>query len=313
MARRDAIWAYVPQSNSGVIDALEQRVIGPAPEPSVVIFGSSRARDGIIPRQRELGLPEKSVLNLGLTAGTPFDALALYHRNRSKLAKARVMVLALEDWHFNARIGPNARERRFASLGERIGVFDVRNTLSLIVGWAWRTYDAREPAQQAVAALMGHRSREFPIADDGRIIWRSNEANAGPASSDATERADDFYHPFALSSGRMRQIRRFVSTAREDGARVMLLRVPWRDAYVDYVQQRYPSEFQATDDALRSVDADEAGLFSRASTLGIADTHFHDYGHMTPVGAERFTRSLALRMTQRFGSLGGSERQSTRQ
>ncbi|MCA9537262.1 MAG: hypothetical protein KC620_00155, partial [Myxococcales bacterium] len=123
VARDERIWSAAPRTASGVFAVLEAQVIEPAEAPQVVLLGSSRVRDAVPPRALEaaLGLPRGAVLNLGLTSGTPLDALTLYRRHRDKLGRARVLLLGVEDWYLNGAMPPTDRERRFATWAERVG------------------------------------------------------------------------------------------------------------------------------------------------------------------------------------------------
>src|SRR5882762_9647086 len=104
VARTDWIWARAPDSQGGMLDAVEAMIIRPAPPPRVLIMGSSRIHDAVLPRtmERILGLSEGTVLNLGISAGTPFDALTLYRRNRDQLRHAKAIVIGTDDWQMNA-------------------------------------------------------------------------------------------------------------------------------------------------------------------------------------------------------------------
>ena len=294
-ARREWLWSRDRSSASGIIDGMEELVIAPSAGPSLLFMGSSRARDALVPRQLEdrLSLPRGSVLNLGLTAGTPFDALIVYRRNRAKLSSARTLVFAIEDWHLNERFPTGVLDRRFATLSERIGVFDQQGTTSLVAGWVWRTYDAQEPLQDFLTSLAGSNPRSLRVSEDGRIIYRDHEMDEGPERTDVDIWAEHFYRPFALGGGRLGQLRALIDLAREDGMRVIVVRLPWRDAYVDEVTRRFPREFLETTRLSGEIAGAEVILYERASALGVSDRSFYDYGHLTPPGAKIMTDRIA--------------------
>jgi hypothetical protein len=295
VARRDWIWSRDPASPSGVIDAMEQLIIRKASPPTVLVMGSSRARDAIVPAvlERELGLPRGAVMNLGITGGTPFDGLTLYRRNRDRLRHAQLLVFAIEDWHLNESFPPGVLDRRFATLDERIGVFDRDATLSLVVGWLWRTYDAQEPLRELGASVTRDGSRTLRVTDDGRIGWRRQELEEGPTSVDVQTSVAQFYTPFRLGRGRLRQLEQLLALARQDGLQALVVRLPWRDAYVDAVRARYADQLDATAALTRDVAGARVVLFERASALGIPEHWFYDYGHLTLLGARRLTGRLA--------------------
>ncbi len=310
--RTELPWAWETATPSGVVDGIEQKIIAKSPDPTVLILGSSRARDGILPRQLEqaLHLPPGAALNLGITGGTPFDALTLYRRNRAKLRRAKLLVFAVEDWHMNARFPPGTLDRRFATLEERWHTFDGESTVSLVAGWVWRTYDAQEPLRNFAVSLIRGR-RQLRVTDDLRISWRDKDLEQGPAHVAPERWLQRFYGDFELGRGRFDQLNQLLQLATSDGLQVLVVRLPWRDAYVNAVQARYASAFAQTTQLTRTLPA-KLVLFERCSSLGIADQDYYDYGHLALRGARLMTDVLASRIREDFPSvLGDVAAQST--
>jgi hypothetical protein len=295
LARQERLWSWVPASNSGVVDAIERQVITPAQAPQVLLMGSSRVRDGVAPRQLEaaLHLPEGAVLNLGLTRGTPWDAALLYRRNRDKLKQARLLVVGVEDWSFNAAVSPNERYRRFASLSDRVGVYNPDWTRSLVVGWIWRTYDAQGPLRNLLTSALKGRPKDLPIAPDGRVQWRKKESDTGPKDLDLSLDVERAFRKFEVTDGLNDQLRDLIALAREDGLTVVLVQVPLRDAYIDLAAQKYPDALARYRDNLRHFSDTPQLIYERASDLGISPEWYYDYGHLTAPGARVFTDRLA--------------------
>lgn len=297
LARQDWVWTWVPASNSGIVEAMESQVIATAPPPQVLLMGSSRIRDGVAPRQLEqaLGLPEGSALNLGLTRGMPYDAALLYKRNRERFKGARLLVLGVEDWNFNAALSPNERYRRFATLSERVGVYNGDWTRSLVAGWVWRTYDAQGPLRRLLKSAARGRQTQLPLAEDGRIKWRAKEKQTGPEVVDVSLDVKRAYRHYTRRQGLEDQLRALVAMAREDGVEVLLVQVPLRDAYLARAQEDYPEGLQLYRDALASFEGVSQEIWWESSALGIRQDWYYDYGHLTPPGAKVFTQALAQR------------------
>lgn len=305
MARQEWLWDFEPRSNSGIVDVLEDDVIEAAEDPRVVIMGSSRIRDAVAPRLAEdmLGLPTGSVLNLGLTGGTAFDAVKLYERNRAKLSQADVVVLAVEMGNFLADPVPSPRVRRFATFEERLA-WEGESRASLIIGYFWRTYDARGQLTALADRIIRGQSTEAPIAEDGRVVWRDPEAE-NPSEVDSGAFADLFFAGRAVGEGYLPYVESLVSYLRADGVALVLVHVPTSDEYADVVAANYPlisenfTEVLSQLEGVRAIDHKE-----RASHVpGLEDSHFYDYGHLTDEGAVLTTRYYAGFLADTFPRL----------
>ncbi|MCB9549894.1 MAG: hypothetical protein H6706_29150 [Myxococcales bacterium] len=294
VARPDWLWRLVPRSGAGIVDVLETRVIARAEAPQIIVMGSSRVRDALSPRdlERALRLPTGAVLNLGLTSGTPFDAVTLYRRNRAKLRTARLLLVGLEDWYLNGAMAPTERDRRFADLSERWSDWDGELRLSLLLGYVWRTYDARDVIRETLQALARRRVRDVPLAPDGRLLWRADEPQTGPVDVDVLAELDGFFRDDRPGLGRRAQLARLIALAQADGLEVRLLRVPWRDAYLDARHTRHPAADARWRAWIDSLTPPPLGA-ERASAVGLLPTDFVDYGHLAGRGATLFASLIA--------------------
>jgi hypothetical protein len=92
-----------------------------------------------------------------------------------------------------------------------------------------------------------------------------------------------------------------IALARADGLDVVVVQMPLRDAYVEQAQRRYPDALRQYAELLGSLGPEVAvWRYDRASSLGIQDRWFYDYGHMTTRGAEVMTRALGERLKARL-------------
>ncbi len=294
VGRREWIWTAVRGSDMGLIHLIEQEVIPSAPRPRVLLLGSSRMRDAVLPLQlaRLLGVPAGSVLNLGMASGTPFDGLTLYRRHREKLSQAHVLVVSAEDWYVNAGISPRDSDRRFATLRERATDYSLEDSLALIVGWFWRTYDARYAIARWLQCQFDECEGSAYVGPDGRVIYDREDPLEGPHELNVTEHVDRFYQNYEWSEGRLNQLARLVAEARRDGLRVIVVQFPYRDEYLAAVRDRHAEAYEQYLQRLRRLEGAELLLYETASDAGIAPTYFRDYGHMTPLGAALMTERL---------------------
>ncbi len=304
VARQRWWWTCAPSSPSAALEVVEQALIAPARRPIIVIMGSSRHRGGLLPRRMEerLSLPEGSILNLSIPMGTPFDALTLYRRNREKLSRARLLIVGLDDWDLNASLPLNDRDRRFATLRERLALYDRRQIPGLLLGWAWRTYDANGPIRFFFRDFILGGKRTPPVADEGRMNWeRKPEVLVGPDDIEVTKDLDPFYWNYTPATGRLKQLDLLIQLAREDGVQVMALRLPMRASYTKLARARHGPAYASFLQALAGIRGARVQVYESGSDIGIPDRHFQDYGHLTRLGSEAMSDRLAdlLRATYR--------------
>lgn len=300
VARSGWIWSYEARSDTGIVDVLEQEVIPHVNDPSVVFLGSSRVRDAVQPRDLEIlmDLPRDSVLNLGLTSGLGFDSLKLYERNREMLSMAEIAVVGAEIFDFTESPRPDARARRYATLGERLD-WPGFDKLGLLVGYLWRTFDVRDQVRGLVTSSWRGRNETLPIDPDGRIAWR-DPVEAGEPTVDVSGVASQIA---GVEPGRGHSIyiEELISMLREDGVEVWVVHVPVRDETARAFEESNPelvAHFRQSIQDFEGVVGIDAPW--QASSLGMRDTSFYDYGHPAASGARV--------LTQHYARLLGDER-----
>jgi hypothetical protein len=236
-------------------------------------------------------------VNVSVASGTPFDGLTLYRRNRAKLSRAKLLVFGVEDWYANASYPPSTLDRRFATLSERFGVFDEEGTLSLLGGWLWRTSDARLPLKALSRSLGRGRPKQAWFGPTGRLVFPQFDIKEfGPDVTNIAETVKRYYEPYTPGRGRFRQLAELIALARQDGLKVLLVRMPWRDAYVDAVSTSHPKELAYSELLVREMKDVDIELYARNSALGIPDNAFYDFGHLTESGTRLMSPILARRI-----------------
>ena len=302
LARQDWTWGWIAQSPSGIFDAIETQLIEPAEGLQVVVMGSSRIQDGVSPRglEKELGLPEGSAISLAMTSGRPFDALMLYERHREKFSKARVLVMEVAEFQFNGGFSPSERERRFATLDQRLSLYDPQNTRSMLAGWVWRTYDAQGPLRRLIKSAVKKPVTKLALTEDGRINWRNKTLEEGPETIDAAPSVHKMYHRFYMSQARLENLHKLVELAREDGLDVMLVQMPVRDSFVDIVEKKHADDYAAFVAATDKVPGVRLHRWVRGSELGLKPTDYYDYGHVTNRGSRAITTALGQKIKADF-------------
>jgi hypothetical protein len=293
------VWASVPHSDVGIVDALEQEVIAPASAPSILVLGNSRARDAVAPRQLEkaLGVPRGSVMNLALTRGTAFDAAGLLERNASAFSQVDLILFNVDLIQLDGSLEPNERVRRFADLEQRLHEFPIDRTLDLVAGWIWRTYDARDAIRRTLKAAAIGAPPGVPIAEDGRVRWRDDAMNRRSHRISMRRYARSHLRNFIVEPRAVEQLATFVEAQRALGREVVLFEVPFRDEFVTAARREHGAAWAAYIHALDEIAAD-LGLWRwpSARNAGLRAAQYHDYGHLRDPGARRFTAALAGRI-----------------
>lgn len=305
VVRTDWFWESIPNSVAGIVDAVENDVIiQHRGEPiDVLLLGNSRLLDAVPPREleRELKLRPKSVLNLSMTGGTPFDLRHLYESNREELKRARVVVLDFELSYLNGDVDLNDRVQRTATLTDRLDLFSgTPELLPALIGWGWRTYGVRGSFAGSLRQFLDTSPGPSPIADDGRINWPPSGEIGVPCNDEGyiTERAFMLAHAPPEFSVWKSQQSTLIRMLREDGAIIILTHVPLRTAIVEAAQSRFPSNAECLVEKWKehASQCDSTLFIDRGVTINLSDDEFYDYGHLRPSGASKFTKSLAAHM-----------------
>jgi hypothetical protein len=264
-------------------------------------FGSSRVRDGIAPRslEKSLGLPTGAVVNMGITQGTPFDALTLYRRNRERLKSAKIALFGLDFFQFDQSTRVNERVNRFATFSERLDMYDGEDTLPLLVGSVWRTYDSRVPVRRYLKALFDEKmTKPLPMTKDGRLIWHHRKVR----KDDMARRARQWLGTWKASAKRLSILETLIAELKADGVEVALFQLPTRDGFWRESRERYGAKCDRYYAMVRGVaETHDVALYDweGGKALGLKSEDFYDWGHMSNKGARTFSKVLAKTLKEK--------------
>jgi hypothetical protein len=302
VARQDWFWGWVPHSQIGVIDALEKQVL-PESEPLVLFTGSSRVRDAIAPRTLEtsLRLPKHTVLNLGLTMGTPFDAEILYRRNRAKLSQAKLVFFGVEPFQLDVYNRPTERILRYGTLRDRLKLMSRDEAAYRVAGYVWRTLDIGPAMRRFLKSPFKDMPELPPLAKDGRVQWRTERDNKRAGKRRVTVEARRFFRHWTYSPNRQRQLRELIELYEADGMTVVVFQVPARDSFWAYAHSKWPQKIKAYSKHVREAAAGhQVYMFWDGSDHSLLSRNFYDYGHLKPGPARRFTRKIGTLIKKNF-------------
>jgi hypothetical protein len=278
----------------------------PESKPLVLFTGSSRVRDAIAPRtlEKSLGLPEGSVLNLGLTMGTPFDTEILYLRNRDKLRQAKLVFFGVEPYQLDYHNRPTERILRYGTLRDRLKLIDEDDAAYRVAGYLWRTLDTGPAIQRFIKSWFKAQPELQPIAADGRVQWRTKAQNKVARRRSVRAEARRFFYRWRYSPNRQRKLRELIELFEEDGMTVVVFQVPARDRFWSYAQKKYPKKIKSYSTHVREAAAGhDVFLFWDGKGQGLRPRNFYDYGHLKPGPARRFTRKMGALIKKHYPEL----------
>jgi hypothetical protein len=307
--RQRWFWAAEPRSDVGIYYALEDMARSSKIRPKILIFGDSRMRSGVdaFLLEQELGLKRGEVVNLALTAGTPWDVKLFLARNPWLLDSARLILYQPSDWQFNEYFPPINRVKRFATLQDRARYKDFGTASELVTDYFLQTAAAKEVfkgqvnslGSRLIKTLLGKYKKAPDLVDvrTGRIRWRVNEAETGPDSVDIEKDITSFYKDFQYSARVEDDLKKTIEQAQGKGIRFVFVDIPVRDIYVSEAVSKYPRHYNEYNQKIHALSRRYNIVFlgdsDTKAMAGIAENYFYDYGHLALKGERAFTLWLA--------------------
>lgn len=310
--RQRWFWAAVPRSDVGIYYVLEEQIQSSNTKPKIIVFGDSRARSGVFSYllEQKSGLKRGEVINLSLTAGTPWDAKLFIKRNPQLMDSVLLVLYQPSDWQFNENFPPINRVRHFATLAERFSYERFSTKVELLSGFFIHAIAAREVAKGHLRRLMNNTVKlitgkyhpQPPLVDSitGRVMYRMDESEIGPDSVDVTDDLVSFYRDFSYSNRVAGDIIDIITLTRQAGSEFVFIDIPTRMCYVEAVKDSFNREYNEYRDSLTSLASRyEIPIWGDSTTkvqAGITENLYYDYGHLTLEGMRRYSSWLAERM-----------------
>ncbi len=308
LSRADWPYRKYPSSYVGTFLAQEQALRRDPVPPRIIILGNSRSKCGLLAQDMErlLGLPKGAVLNLSIESGDHYDNYIFQKRNRQLMNSARLLIYGVDAYEWNADFPLSERFPHFAGLTDRLS---LEPSVPSLFGWFFRT---EEKAALYHAIFRRIKAR---LAAATRILTQAagNDPPTKPSASAAHPetvegRVSFWYKHFRLSPKRQALLQQVVTTAHEDGQRVVILQLPFRDEYMQEVFRAHASDYKAYQQSIRNLDGVDVRLFETASDCGLEPMDFEDWDHLNSAGAGKFTqvwcRWLAAHERAALDSLG---------
>jgi hypothetical protein len=300
---------------------LGEEVIPLYERPRLLVFGTSRVKEGVSPGhvERAAGLPDRSVVNLGLRGGRPTDFLRLYEENHRRLRGAKVVLIGVDEWFFSPGFPLDPRNRMALAWGDRMrltddgaswgGGFSLEREKLILDGLV--ALRLRAPyVLKAVPMQLGlRRSRPQSLTPDRMVVSERRGADHLPNDF----RLRQHYRDFDQSPHYVDHMRRLVTGLQADGLTVLLFQMPNRPDYQALVSAQEGEAFARHLQTTRDLAADLGVEFlewHQAAACGLSPDDYLDYGHMQPEGAARFSEFLVEVLRSR--DLLGVLREETR-
>ncbi|HLX59763.1 MAG TPA: hypothetical protein VKX17_00645 [Planctomycetota bacterium] len=289
----------VPEtSRQGEIFFMENEVLPHFDKPKIVLLGSSRMRRAVVPVQldAELGLPKNSTVNLGLAMARVYESLYLYERNEAQLKDAKLVILNLDDWQVST--GPKMSNSLYETHGpllERLRFPEDQRTRLFLDG----LFHIRVMLKLVPGAIFGRAK------DTQNLKLDENNQILPPPRKERLDNFDDqialFYNEFNVHPVMLGHIEKLARKVQANGGTFVLMQLPNRASYQDEVEQLHPKEFAREREAVATLAKDlsvKLWFFTRPEEIGLTDSMYEDYGHITREGAPIVTKFLAAKIRE---------------
>jgi hypothetical protein len=297
------LWELDRASPASDFDRVLDAVVSRSQSPKIVVFGSSRFQYAVNPKtlEDELELDGGEVANLAYLSGTAQDYLNIYLAEREFFSSAKTLVVEVGAYSYNWNLiddemQGNARFRRMADLSDRSNVPGIDRKIDYLAGYFLRTWDSRHVLEPTIWSMAGG---DFDQWGSRHSVSVDSAGQINTRFPPKLEQGADLPHEwdfrkFKFSEYQLGKLVELVRIAKADGASVLLMESPLNESFVQEVAAHYAVE----DRYWREQVQDATGL--QIVSLGHSDTGcsewyrcYYDYGHMTPIGANSFSISLA--------------------
>ena len=294
VARSDWYWTADPTSSVGMLKVIERLTAERAPDPSVLFIGNSLMRDAVAPVvvAEAMGAPPSDVASLAIVGGRIADYLAFHDSLPDELRVADTVVIGVDPRDFFPGIEPSNRVRYLTGVGPRWREETWRTRADLMLGWAWRTWDARRVTRgYAESVLLGRQPKPF-VDDLGRIIFNPDDTGATQGTDFAAGVAEQ-YAECAMSEVRLREFDDLVDRVERDGSSLVLINPLLNRDYLAAAESASPGCIGRVHDRV----TERTGLAVHdiqitSTACAVLSDCFHDYGHTNRTGAIEFSRAI---------------------
>lgn len=263
----------------------------------VVVLGSSRMRDAIDPEvlAKALELPPKRVVKAAISGGTAFEALVMMRRDETLFRNTKVALVDIGCWQFNDNltIVRHPLFYRHATLAERWSLSDLPERAKSIADWFWPyVSERRRLADWANAIAPFSPPTEEPEVEGA--------LDRGAAAWDAVAMAKAFTKDYVFSDRMAAAWRSFVGELTARGVRMLIVDMPAQEAHQDWIDANASGVCQEYERFLSSLSISGVTVvrYLRPADVGLTDGDFGDYAHLSPEGAEKFSKFVATQIAK---------------
>jgi hypothetical protein len=325
-------WLFVSYSRPEFYVFMEQEVLPKFSQPQIAILGTSHAADAIVPDELDaaLGLPPYSTANLGIFGSRSNEWLDMYRRNRAKLSKLKLLIVASDEWSFSSGAGADEHLSLYGSLADRWNYVQDSDSPAhaelnpeenkkraadkldaqrlrrnrLLTDYVFRMRVRLPDLPLALAKSLRLGKKRSPVFDKHHMV-RSDRAQSAEAEDvkdprNYHERIRAFYKHFDSHPLYMGYVEQLVELAKADGVKVLLLQLPNRRSYQNEVDKLFGAEYEQHLRAFHAL-ADKLKVPCKSFKYPeeiemdgamLHDTDYVDYCHMAMSGAELTTTWL---------------------
>lgn len=265
------------------------------------IFGDSQSIDGLRPdvMAEALGVPAHRIFNFSTSGGKPTDNLYLYRKYAERMPNLKRVIYVVNEHQLNnADAADDTKFKFHATLGQRLKAMDRDNYGELLTGWALRSFGLRT---EWTALAERYRAGTWPPEEEAMfpggiepLRWADPKTKTEDYAREVADRWFRDWQPEGVYTDAFVDL---LEAWRERGLDVVVAQIPRMPWFDEAIAAKYGRERDVYLQKAKEA-ADAAGArfeVIAAEEAGLGEDGFRDVNHMSPEGAEAFSRFAAGR------------------
>lgn len=260
-------------------------------------------------------LREEEVINVGINAGGPQEALWLFHRNPKLLKQAELVIINVSRWMVNQNrrqtrspaemVGIRPLFYKLANLNDRLFLDRPRELMEAMLDLLFRHLaEKRSLRDWGRGFLDAFRGTSSLRLSTERVWWNKEfwELHVPDENFQPSKAARAHMMEFFISRRMQNLWKEFLQLCHSENLRIVILHPPnplaYQSAFVS-IPGALEGERQYWDFLHELRQQAVVLAYPTPTSAGLEDSDFLDYGHLTKLGATKFTRLVVRELATR--------------